>query len=123
MRNADLQGMTVDQLVRRFVAIALEQDEAELRSDAGALKSLYWLMDAVREELKTRDGDQRRALVPLYDHPNVQVRLKAAKSTLAIAPQAARSVLAVIANSRQFPQAGEAGMSLWNLEQGIFRPT
>lgn len=53
----------------------------------------------------------------------MQVRLKAAKNTLAVAPQAARETLEAIANSHEFPQAGEAGMSLWNLDQGVFKPT
>jgi hypothetical protein len=56
------------------------------------------------------------------DHPNVQVRLKAAKRTLAIATGDARDVLEAIANSRKFPQMGEAGMSLANLDSGLFEP-
>jgi hypothetical protein len=74
-------------------------------------------------ELKARDGDQRRALLKLYDHPNAQVRLKATKATLAVAPEVARRMLETIAESREFPQAGEAGMSIDNLDAGIFKPT
>lgn len=74
-------------------------------------------------ELKARNGDQRRALLELYDHPNAQVRLKATKATLAVAPEAARHMLETIAASNDFPQAGEAGMSIRNLDAGIFKPT
>jgi len=49
--------------------------------------------------------------------------LKAVKATLAVAPEAARQELQAIADSREYPQAGEAGMSLWNLDRGIFKPT
>lgn len=80
-------------------------------------------MRLVETELKRRPPDQRRALLALYDHPNAQVRLAAAKSTLAVAPAAAREMLQIIADSGEFPQAGDAGMSLVNLERGIFKPT
>jgi hypothetical protein len=32
-------------------------------------------------------------------------------------------MLELIASSRKYPQAGDAGMSLSNLERGIFKPT
>jgi hypothetical protein len=50
------------------------------------------------------------------------VRLKAVKATLAVAPEPAWRMLKAIAESREYPQAGEAGMSLDNLESGIFKP-
>jgi hypothetical protein len=78
---------------------------------------------AITAELKSRPGDQRSALVKLYDHPNVQVRLNAARLTLAVAPAAARQVVETIASSRKFPQAGDAGMCLSAIELGIFTPT
>jgi ParB-like chromosome segregation protein Spo0J len=115
--------MTVDQLVEHLTAIALNQDEALLTNDHTKFNRLFDEMEAVKLELKARDGDQRRALVRLYDHPNAQVRLKAVKATLAVAPEVARRLLKTIADSREFPQAGEAGMSLVNLERGIFKPT
>jgi hypothetical protein len=59
----------------------------------------------------------------LYRHPNAQVRLMAATATLAVAPEAARQLLQAIADSNDYPQAGDAGMSLWNLERGVFKPT
>ncbi|MET0705817.1 MAG: DUF2019 domain-containing protein, partial [Tardiphaga sp.] len=46
----------------------------------------------------------------------------AAKLTLAVAPVEARAQLQAIADSKWFPQAGDAGMSLWNLERGVFKP-
>lgn len=123
MKTIRLRDMTVDQLVEHFTAIALNQDEALLVNDHATFNRLFDEMEAVKLELKARDGDQRRALVRLYDHPNAQVRLKAVKATLAVAPEVARRLLKTIADSREFPQAGEAGMSLVNLERGIFRPS
>ena len=122
MMRIKLQSMTVDQLVERFVAIALEQDEAELMGDTHKFSPLFWQMEAVEEELKARPGDQRRVLLSLYDHSNAQVRVKAAKAALALAPQAARRTLQIVADSHCGSQSLEAGMSLVNLDRGIFKP-
>jgi len=123
MKRSKLQDMTVNQLVERFTAITLEQDNALLRNEYAKFNRLFEQMEDVKRELKARDGDQRRALLPLYNHPNAQARLKAVKATLAVAPERARRMLEIIAESGEFPQAGEAGMSLVNLERGIFKPT
>jgi hypothetical protein len=123
MKKPDLHDMSVDQLVERFTAITLDQDKALLRNEIARFNRLFDQMEAVKQELKGRAGDQRRALLPLYDHPNAQVRLKAVKASLAVAPEAALRMLKAIAESREYPQAGEAGMSLYNLERGIFKPT
>jgi hypothetical protein len=123
MRRVNLQAMSTDQLVQHFAAIALDEDEALLIDDVPQLTRLFWQMEAVKGELKARTGDQRRALLVLYDHPNAQVRLKAVKATLAVAPQAARRMLQIIADSKEYPQAGDAGMTIFALENGIFQPT
>jgi hypothetical protein len=79
-------------------------------------------MDAVENELRARPGDQRKALLPLLRHGNLQVMLKAALSTLALEPKAARTVLEAIQASRRQPQALEAGTSLAFMDRGIFKP-
>jgi hypothetical protein len=79
-------------------------------------------MVKIREELKGRAGDQRLALVALYPHENAQVGLQAARATLAVAPEAARALIEDIAASRKYPQAMDAGMTLSNLDRGVFIP-
>ncbi len=116
-------SMTVDQLVERFVEICVAQDEALLDDDLARFRRLFDQMRTILEELKARPGDQRMALLPLYEHPNMQVRLKAAKNTLAVAPVPAQKVLESIKASQWYPQAMEAGMCLRNLESGFFKPT
>jgi len=115
--------MTIDELVGRFTDIALSQYEALRSYKIGRFNRLFDQMEAVRQELRAREGDQRRALMKLYDHPNPQVRLKAAVSTLAVAPKAAKRLLRTIARSGEFPQAGDAGMCVWALDSGQFKPT
>jgi ParB-like chromosome segregation protein Spo0J len=123
MRKVDLSGIGTADLVLRFAQIGVAQDEALLGGEIAKFNRLFDLMADVSNELKRRDGDQRRALIALYKHPNMQVRLKAAKHTLAVAPIEARKKIQEIADSNWFPQAGDAGMSLWNLDRGVFKPT
>lgn len=123
MSARGLERLSTDELVQRFAEICAAQDKALLYSDTTEFNQLFDRMVAVAEELKHRPGDARRALVGLYDHPNAQVRLKAAKHTLAVAPEIARQLIEEIASSKKFPQAGDAGMTLVNLDRGIFKPT
>jgi hypothetical protein len=123
MKPAKLQDMSVGALVEKFSALCLGQYEAELRGEHSKENRLIRQMFAVREELKARPGDQRHALMPLYRHPNIQVRLMAAKETLAVAPATARELLQAIKDSKQMPQSMDAGMCLWTLDEGIFKPT
>jgi hypothetical protein len=122
MTRPSLSEMSVEDLVERFTAIAVDQDKAIRVDDNVKFSRLFWQMDAVKQELKSRTGDQRRALLRLYGHPNMQVRLKAAK-TLAVAPEAARGMLEAIADTGWFPQAGDAGMTLSALDDGTFIAT
>lgn len=115
--------MSVAELVARFVEIAIQQGDAAFEFDHKKYNALYDKMDQVDEELKVRGPDARRALIPLYEHPNLQVQIKAAKRTLAVAPDEARAVLERIAASGEMPQALEAGMSIFNLDSGVFKPT
>jgi hypothetical protein len=123
MKKTPLAALSVDQLVQQFTTVTLAQDKALLEDNFAEFNRLFAEMESIKDELKSRDGDQRQTLLRLYDHPNAQVRLKAVKATLAVAPVIARQALQTIADSNEFPQAGEAGMSLINLDRGIFKPT
>jgi Domain of unknown function (DUF2019) len=123
MKQVDLTACTVDQLVDRFAAIGVEQDKAEQAEDKAKYRRLFSQMSAVQNELKSRTGDQRQALVKLFDYPNMQVRLMAAKYALAPAPQAARHALEAIAASTWPPQCYDARMCLWMLDEGKFVPS
>ena len=123
MTRAKPQGQSTEQLVSLFTKYALQQDDAVLAFDVKETNRLFWKLEEIESELKSRPGDQRRALLPLLDYPNQQVQVKAAKATLAIAPVAARSILEKIAETRYSPQQLEAGMSLVNLDRGIYKPS
>lgn len=123
MKKAPLGQMAVAELVKRFTELAVQQDEAVLAFDVKETTRLVWKLKEIEDELQARPGDQRHALLPLLAHPNHQVQLIAAKATLAIAPVAARQVLETIAEAPYSPQKLDAGMCLWALDEGIFKPT
>lgn len=104
--------MSIDELVHRFVEIAIAQDLAIFNGDTAKHNRLYSQMDEIDNELKSRPGDRRRALVQLYDHPNIQVRLKAALRSMELMPDAARPALEKIAKSGAYPQAADARLAL-----------
>jgi enoyl reductase-like protein len=122
MTSVSLTTMTVAELVQRFTQLAVQQNNA-LDGDVPEATRLYWELEHIEAELKRRPGDQRTALMTLYKHLDMQVRLKAALATLAVAPQAARDQLESIRASGARYQAAEASMSIRNLDNGIFKPS
>jgi hypothetical protein len=123
MKNESLHAASVSDLTERFLKSALTQFEAELTSDIRKQNKCVEEQMRIAAELKGRPGDQRSALLALYEHPNVQVRLNAARLTFAVAPKAARELIQAIVDSKRQPQAMDAGMCLYALDQGVFKPT
>jgi hypothetical protein len=123
MKRASLDELTVEQIRDLFVANRMEQDRAELMGDTHRFRHLFDEMKKLENELRVRPGDQRRILLSLINHPNMEVRLHAALATLPIDRVAARRTLEEIWGSRQFPQAAEAGMTIKALDDGTFIPS
>ncbi len=119
MNRSQVHEMTIEQLVDHFVAIALAQDQAMQLNDNTKFNRLFAQMAVVEEELKSRPGDQRRALLPLLTHANAQIRLKAAIGTLAIEPVASRRALQLIWDRNEFPQAADAYGMIRALDKGF----
>lgn len=114
--------MTVDELVKRFEEICLAQYKALFRENISEYNKLYGELDIIDDELRRRGPSVRMALLKLYDSANVQVQIKAAIHTLAVAPNQAKRLLQTIADSYKFPQAADAGMILDRLKIGSFVP-
>jgi len=120
----DLSALTTDDLVARFTAAALAQYHASMDFDIKTINKAVGQLMAITAELKARPGDQRSALLQLYDHPNnTRVRLSAARLSFALAPVRARAVIQEIADSKKFSVALDAGMCLSAIDQGIFKPS
>jgi Domain of unknown function (DUF2019) len=122
MKRMGLERLTVDQLVERFGEVGVAQDQAELMGETGKFNRLFSQMNDVDQELRRRGVEARLGLTRLFDHPNMQVRLEAAKWSLGIAPEAARKVIQAIYDGKWYPQALDAGMTLRNLDRGVFKP-
>ena len=115
--------MSTAELAKIFAGFAIQQYDHILIGEIKQINRYYRQMKAIELELKSRAGDQRNVLMALYDNPNPNVRVKAAKATLTIAPAAARQVLETVAATCFGPEILEAGMSLTNLDRGIYSIT
>lgn len=123
MTSTSLKDLSAAELVEEFLSVALAQDEALLDDDNAKYNRLFDQMEDVKELLKSRDGDQRRALLPLLKHSNAQVRLKAAIALLAIEPEAARATLQKISDANEYPQAADARGMMGALDEGRYKPS
>jgi len=124
MTRVNVSVLSHEQLVERFVAIALEQDYINRMDEpVSEYNRLYDLMEEVERELKSRPEDGRHALIPLLDHDNAHVRLKAAIATLALTPEAARAALQALDDRNRPPEAGDARGMLRALDEGRYVPT
>jgi hypothetical protein len=117
------QVASVEELVARFVSIGLAQYDAAYVVDIRKYNRLFGRMRDVESELKRREGDQRRALLPLLDHTNVQVRMMAAHELLVISPALARKALESVRDSGISPQAADAAGTLRALDTGFYVPS
>ena len=122
MKDADLGKMSVPQLVERFTALCVGEFQAELQSEIAKENRLIRQSVAVADELKSRAGDQRSALLPLLAHPNPQVRMMSAQFTLAVVPAAARQALQDLSDQNIYPQAAYARGTLTALDKGERKP-
>lgn len=118
-----LKSLTAEHLKRRFEELCIQQYEDLERDAVAKYNQRYDQILAIENELKSRPGDQRRVLMSLFGHSNMQVRLTAAHANLAVDYIAARRELQAIVDEQWFPQSGDAGMTLWNLDRGFYRPT
>ncbi len=122
-RGTKLSCLLDSELFARFEKLCVEQYNALDRQEYAAFNRRYDRIQAIEDELKSRPGDQRRILMTLFGHPNMQVRLTAARANLAVDYPASRREIQDIADSKWGPQCLDAGMTLINLDNGIYRPT
>jgi hypothetical protein len=122
MSRKALSEWSDEELVARFLAISLEQDEAIRIDQSRKYNRLYEEMLGVTEELKKRPGNPRQALLAFLDHRNPQVRLKAAIHTLAVDRDRALAALQTIRDRREYPQSADAWGIMDALAEGRFTP-
>lgn len=114
----DLSALSNAEIVRRFERLCIQQYNAMESEDQTLVNSLVWSLHHLELELKSRPGDQRRRLKMLFGHSNMQVRLSAAQANLDIDYLAARQEMQAIIDSKWQPQAMDAGMTLYFIDNG-----
>ena len=114
---------SVQDLVASFLSITLAQYNAARVVETSKYNRLYRKMEEVVDKLRKEEGDQRRALLPLLDHPNVQVRMMAAHAVLTISPVLARKAFESVRDSGISPQAADASGTLRALDSGFYVPS
>jgi hypothetical protein len=115
----DLSKLMNSEIVGRLVENNISQGEAIEAFETTKYNRLYDQNARLLAELRARPGDGRHDLFPLYDHPNYQVRLNAAKWTYSLDTPRARAALENIRDSRWDPYAGDAGMTLSLIDEGV----
>lgn len=123
MSRVNLKPLSTNDLLLLFERLCVEQYDSLDREEYAAFNRRYNRIQAIEDELKSRPGDQRRILMKLFGHPNMQVRLTAARANLAVDYPAARREIQDIADSKWGPQCGDAGMTLIYLDNGVYRPS
>lgn len=118
----DLESLSNAEIVALFEKLCIQQYDAMEREELARVNRLVWQIHDLETELKSRPGDQRYVLKELFGHPNMQVRLSAARANLAVDYASARRELQAIVDSQWFPQAGDAGITLENIDTGFYKP-
>ena len=113
MRPRNLTEMSVDELVLLYAKLSGEQ--GRVLDGCGPSKIVNRLVletSDIRDELARRAKDGEKVLTRLFTHPNPWVRYCAARAALDVIGAEARKVIQTIADSKEYPVAGHAGMTL-----------
>jgi hypothetical protein len=108
-----------EQLVESFRVIAQQLGESVVNWLPAVRDSRRLI--SVGDALRARGRGARLKLAPLLDNENRFVRYYAAKELIGIFPQRCRAIIEENTRERD-AIAGDAGMSLWAMDQGIYKP-
>ncbi len=122
-QRKNLKTLSNAEIVNLFERLCIEQYDAMEREEQTRVNRLVWRIHDLEMELKSRPGDQRYELMRLFGHPNMQVRLSAAQANLAVDYASARREIQDVKDSKWYPQAMDAGMTLYFLDTGESKPT
>lgn len=75
MRQKKLAHMSVDELVRAYEEVVLQQDESFKNARVAAFNKQFQQREEISRELRSRPGDQREMLAALFKHPKAWVRI------------------------------------------------
>jgi len=122
MNRPELSQLTNADLVRRFAEAAKKRGLAVLDNNVRNANRMFQCMDAVDSVLRARGLEARKAALPLLDSEDRFVRYFSAKRLLGIAPSQARAIIEWNYAHGFDAVAFDAGMTLSNLDSGVFKP-
>lgn len=116
-------NLTTDELITLFVSLSERQYPLTLNDEVKLATLLVRQQDEIGKELRRRGVEARLELTKLFDHPNIQVRMNAAKRSLGIARDPALNVLRQITKEDFGAFRLSAGMTIALVEDGTINPT
>jgi hypothetical protein len=122
MRRLQLDTCSDDDLIDRFVIAAKAMGVAVQEADVRQANRMYHLMRAIDLLLRSRGKAARLKLSPLLEHKDRFVQYYAARKLLGLLPDHARAVLEWNHKYWFDAIAGDAGMTLHNLDTGFYKP-
>lgn len=121
-RGIKLADLTIEQLLGLYTELGLAQYAAEQRGRQTQSNRLSKKGFDVAKELERRPGDQSRALLQLYDHPNMRVKYNAARDTWFAANVESRRKLEELRESNWLPYSAEAAIQIRILDGTACKP-
>ena len=122
MRKLDLVHLTNAELANRFAEAAKKRGRAIREGEVRDANRMYHYMDAIHSILRSRGLTARQELLPLLDGEDRYVQYYTAIQLLGVVPDRAREIIE--SNHKYWSDAiaFDAGMILYNLDIGVFRP-
>jgi len=117
MSEVFFSAMSIDQLLKRFEEACLEQYDTYITDDLEKFETNFRILVSIKDELKARGPEARRALLRLLRHDNPHVRLQAAKFVYPVARDEAKACLQDIAAAKLPDQSLDARMTLHRIEE------
>ncbi|GGF45852.1 hypothetical protein GCM10011611_60370 [Aliidongia dinghuensis] len=118
-----LDTLTVDELISLFVSFSEQQYPLTLNDEGGKAKQIIKKRNEIDKELRRRGIAARLELTKLFTHPNTQVRINAATTSLGVAREPALGVLRQIIKEDFGPFRLDARMTIALIEDGTVNPT
>jgi hypothetical protein len=122
MKQLNLNNLTDDELVERFIKAAKEQGYAVLDSEVRRANRMFHFIRAIDSLLRERGTKSRENLLPLLEHKDRFVRYYAAQALLGLVPERARAVIEWNAKYGFDAIAGDANGLLRAFDTGEYKP-
>ncbi|WP_177233706.1 DUF2019 domain-containing protein [Stigmatella erecta] len=122
MKAAQVQGLTVDQLVEKYRELSARHGRAIEAGNHKAANRDFGVIVAINKELRSRGIEAHRELFKLLNDPEPGTRCWAATDVLEFAPREGEQVLAELAKVPRSLVGLTAEMTLRQWKAGEYKP-